>query len=163
MRKYKPSDYKEIIHLVDMDVVYLREDLIFEDKTLKNFTYRVDGIHGCNRSSIIDRNSRKAKILNQLSSLGTVFTSVPYRVLYFSTNLEHVLHNEIQVDDREKMKKAEEFQDQYIEDLDAFKSFICSSDFSVNRAYKESWDFIKEGNNSIKRYTNLDVFLKEYL
>lgn len=162
-RKFKASDYLEVVHLVDMDAVFIPEENIHKDKSLRGFSYKDDGIYANSIENVIERNKKKKDILNLLLSTDKVYGTVPYRVFYFSCNLEHVLHNEIQLDDRLKMKYAAEFEDKYIDDLDGFVDLICNSDFSVKKDYKESWDFIKEDNNSIKRYTNFNIFLKDYL
>ena len=161
--KFRPSDYKEVIHLVDMDACFIQEEKILVDNSLNKFIYRDDCIYAYNKEKVIDRNNRKQSLINLLLSTKTVYTSVPYRVFYFSCNLEHILHNEVDVEDRLKMQYADKFQDQYIDNLDDFIDFICNSSFSVDKNYKESWDFIKQCNNSIKRFTNFNILLKDYL
>lgn len=162
-RKFKPSDYREIIHLIDMDGAYISEDNIYVDESLDNFSYRNEGIYAKNIEDVIERNKRKQKLINLLSSTNIVYNSIPYRVFYFSSNLEHVLHNKIEVEENLKMRYAENFQERYIEDLEGFINFICESEFTVKKEYKASWDFIKRDNNSIKRYTNFNIILEDYL
>jgi len=161
-RKYKPSDYKEVIHLVDMDGAYLDEKNICIDELLNRFSYKDDKIFANNIEHVLTRNSKKQKILNILCSTNKAFKSVPYRVFYFSANLEHVLHNKIDIEDKEKMKYAEKFEDKYIDDLESFINYFCESTFAVKKNYKDSWKFIKENNNSIKRFSNLNIVLDEY-
>lgn len=162
-RKFRPSDYQEVVHLVDMDAVFISEENIYEDKDLDRFVYKDDGIYARNIEKVIERNNRKKKLLNLLLSTNKVYRSVPYRVFYFSCNLEHVLHNEREVEENLKIKYAENFQDRYIDNLEGFVNLICNSSFTVKKDYKESWDFIKQGNNSIKRFTNFNILLNDYL
>ena len=161
-RKFKPSDYKEVIHLVDMDGAFISEDSIHLDRLSDGFSYRNNGIYAPDIQIVKDRNKRKQDLLKLLSTTPKVYTSVPYRIFYFSCNLEHVLHDEIAVSDNDKVQYAEDFQDLYFEDLDGFIDFICNSDFSVNQEYEDSWRFIQQDDNSIKRFTNLDIVLKDY-
>ncbi|WP_028828760.1 hypothetical protein [Proteocatella sphenisci] len=161
-RKFKPADYKEVIHLVDMDAAFVSEDSIHSDTLNNVFSYRNDGIYAPDIQSVKDRNKRKQALLKLLSQTSKVYNSVPYRVFYFSCNLEHVLHNEIEVEDYAKVQYAENFQDLYIDDLEGFIDFICNSDFSVKLDYANSWNFIQENNNSIKRFTNFNIVLKDY-
>ena len=161
-RKFKPADYKEVIHLVDMDAAFISEDNIYLDPLNSKFSYRDDGVYTPNIEYVKDRNKRKQALLKFLSNTSKVYTSVPYRVFYFSCNLEHVLHNEIEVPDDLKIQYAENFQDLYIDNLKGFIDFICNSDFSVNQDYQESWRFIQQDNNSIKRFTNFNIVLKDY-
>lgn len=162
-RKFKPNDYLEVIHLVDMDAVFISEDNIYIDQSIDRFIYKEDGIYARNVESVIKRNNKKKGVLNVLLSTNKVYKSVPYRVFYFSCNLEHVLHNKIDVEEESKIKYAREFQDKYIDDLDGFVDLICNSTFTVDKEYKDSWDFIKKDNNSIKRFTNFNILIKDYL
>lgn len=162
-RKFRPTDYREIIHLVDMDGAFISEDNIYLDESLDEFSYRNEGIYANNIEKVVERNNRKQQLLNLLCSTNIVYNSVPYRIFYFSSNLEHVLHNKIEIQENLKIEYAEEFQERYIEDLEGFVNFICESDFTVKKEYKESWNFIKRDNNSIKRYTNFNIVLEDYL
>ncbi|MGO1369916.1 hypothetical protein [Senegalia sp. (in: firmicutes)] len=162
-RKFKPSDYLEVIHLVDMDAVFISEENIYEDQSANKLIYKEDGIYAKNIESVIKRNNKKKGLLNLLLSTNKVYKSVPYRVFYFSCNLEHVLHDKIEVEEKLKIKYARDFQDKYIDDLDGFVNLICNSIFTVDKEYKDSWDFIKKDNNSIKRFTNFNILLKDYL
>lgn len=162
-RKFKPTDYKEVIHLVDMDGAFISEDKIYLDELLDGITYRNDGIYTNSYEKVIKRNAKKQQLLNKLPSITRVYNSVPYRVFYFSSNLEHVLHNEMEIQEDLKMKFAENFLERYEEDIEGFVRFICNSEFAVKEGYKESWDFIKENNNSIKRYSNFNIVLEDYL
>lgn len=162
-RKFRPSDYLEVIHLVDMDAAFISEENIYQDLSVDKFVYKETGIFSRRTEDVIKRNDKKQRLLNLLLSTSKVYGSVPYRVFYFSRDLEHVLHNKIEVDSDLKMKYAKNFQDKYIDDLDGFVEFICNSSFSVGKEYRESWDFIRRDNNSIKRFSNFDIFLKDYL
>ena len=57
--------------------------------------------------------------------------------------------------DIEKENNAYSFANKYKDNLSGFIDFISNSDFSVQKPYKESWEFIKEGTNSLNRFTNL--------
>lgn len=162
-RKFKSSDYREIVHLVDMDGAFISEENIYKNGNLNKFVYKDDGIYANDVKNVIERNNRKKKVLNSLVSLKKVFGNVPYRVFYFSCNLEHVLHGKRQIDNRLKVEYAEEFQDRYIDDLDGFIELLCDSSFTVKKPYRESWKFIKENNNSLERYTNFNILIQDYL
>lgn len=161
-RKFLPENYQEVIHLVDMDAAFISEDKIFHDNRLDRFFYTEKGIFANDIDKVIKRNKKKQQLLKLMSTTKTVFKSVPYRVFYFSSNLEHVLHNIIDVADQDKRDFAYNFEDDYIDDKVGFIDFMCKSSFSVNKNYKDSWDFICQNNNSMKRYTNIDILIKEY-
>lgn len=48
-------------------------------------------------------------------------------------------------------------------DARGFVEFICSSEFSVNGDFKASWDYIEKDMNSINRYSNFSICIKEEL
>lgn len=161
-RKYAPTDYKEVIHIIDTDGAYIDNEWIFQDESKEKFFYSTDGIYYKNRKDVIDRNKHKRKIIDFLSGLDKVYGSVKYRVFFLSSNLEHVLHDEMNVEDARKIELAKDFESEYEDKVKDFIDFICNSSFSCKENYHESWDFIKRDNNSIKRYTNLDIFVNEY-
>ena len=161
-RKFAPTDYKEVIHIIDTDGAYIDDSWIFQDETKEKFFYSPDGIYYKNRDDVIERNKHKRKIIDSLLGIKTVYGSVKYRVFFLSSNLEHVLHDEMNVEDAKKIDLAKAFESEYEDSTKDFISFMCNSSFACKENYKESWDFIKQDNNSIKRYTNLDIFINEY-
>lgn len=80
------------------------------------------------------------------------------QVYFFSTNLEHVLHNIQNAKDEDKLKLAEKFEDKFYENPHNFIEFINDSEYALNDTYSETWNFIKQNNNSLKRYTNFNLF-----
>ncbi len=79
---------------------------------------------------------------------------------YFSCNLEHVLHDKINMDDNFKMEVAEKFADTYYGREHEFINFIRNDEFAVTGDFKETWSFIKKGNNSLRRYCNFHLFFE---
>ena len=77
--------------------------------------------------------------------------------------LVYVLHDEREVERDLKIKYSEASQDKYIDNLDDFVDLICNSDFTVKKEYKEGWEFIKNDNNSLNRFTNFNILLDDYL
>jgi len=79
---------------------------------------------------------------------------------YFSCNLEHVLHDEQNLDDNLKSRYSYDFEDKYYGRELEFKSFIQDSIFSVKGDYNETWNFIKSDNNSLNRFSNFGLFFE---
>ena len=107
----KKSDIIRIVHLIDMDGAYIKSDQI-QVEEVEEFVYSESAIIANEVERVIERNSRKQQVLNRLS-LCPKIAGIPYSMYYFSCNLEHVLHNEINLADELKMVYAERFSDSY--------------------------------------------------
>ncbi|MGL5278040.1 MAG: hypothetical protein ACRC8M_03015 [Cetobacterium sp.] len=152
---------KVVIVIVDMDGAYINEDAIKQSSEIQEFKYTETYILAPRIEKVVERNERKAKNLNVLSCLNRINVSLDYSLYYFSCNQEHVLHNLIGVPDNQKKFFAEKFNDQYEDNFDEFKDFIRSEEFAVKGSYLETWEFIKKDNNSLKRFSNIHLLLKE--
>lgn len=161
-KHYSAKDFKQIIHIVDMDGAYIPDEKIVFDSECEKISYESDGIHTSDQQKIVERNKQKKGNLQRLKVTGQIW-NVPYRVYYMSCNLDHVLHNKRNSSDDEKEADAYGFAKKYKNDVKGFVDFICDSEFSVNGDYKESWKHIEEGMNSIERYTNLGICIMEEL
>jgi len=71
-RHYKASDFKQIIHVVDMDGAYVPNDVIAEDASLMDVLYKEDGIYTRDAQSIIKRNEQKRENLFRLRTQGVI-------------------------------------------------------------------------------------------
>ena len=56
---YKAKDFKQIIHIVDTDAVFIPDEKIIEDESAKEILYQSDGIHTQKPDEIIERNLQK--------------------------------------------------------------------------------------------------------
>lgn len=75
--------------------------------------------------------------------------------------MEHVLHNISQdLTDEEKEDLAFEIADRYSENPEEFLHLLYNADFYVPGTYEETWKFIMEGGNSLKRYCNISLFFE---
>ena len=77
----------------------------------------------------------------------------PYEIYYFSRNMEHVLHDRAEnLTDDEKEDLAFDIADQYTDQLEKFLEYLHDDGFYVCGTYKDTWEFIMDGNNSLNRY-----------
>ena len=162
MRKYglHRTDLLKIIHLVDMDGAYVPEAAIRYGDTDK-LVYGLDEICAPKGNRIAERNRNKASVMNRLCTSHEI-ASVPYGLYYLSRNMEHVLFDDMDdLLDEQKMEYADAFADRYGEDPMGFVSFMSKSAFAVPGSYRETWLFIKEGTNSLHRWSNLHLALPE--
>ncbi|MFS0774836.1 hypothetical protein ABC255_02190 [Neobacillus sp. 3P2-tot-E-2] len=153
---FKKSDLLKVIHLIDTDGAFVRENYIQEDD-VDGFIYSPAFIKARKVESVLQRNQKKSAILNKLCTCSKV-SDIPYSMYYFSCNLEHVLHNECNMDDSKKDEVASEFTDKFFGIEEEFVEFIRNDEFAVPGDYKETWDFIKRDNHSLKRHCNFHLF-----
>lgn len=139
---FKKTDFKEIIHIVDMDGAYINDKYIKEDKTALHPIYHDKAILTCNKGDIEDRNRQKRMILDKLYGYKEIW-NIPYRVFYMSCNLDHVLYNKQNSSEAEKEKDSYAFARTYRNNLTDFLHFITRSDFSVMTGYEESKCLLK--------------------
>lgn len=153
---FTSRDFQEIIHIVDMDGAYIPDGCVTENDSAVSLVYSDAGIETRTPSAVIARNRQKRQNLDKLCASDQVW-NVPYRIFYMSCNLDHVLYNKRNSSDAEKENHSYAFARRYRDDIEGFQKFITSSDFSVVMGYRESWEFIKEGTESLKRHTNLGL------
>lgn len=159
----KPEHFERIIHIVDTDGAFVAEDYVVQGDVDAPF-YTLDKILCPVRENIIERNSRKAKNLSRLASTPTIW-KVPYNAYYMSCNLDHVLYNKQNSNDKDKENDAIKFALHYRESIPDFIDFISKSDFSykmkpelsLTENHKESWKEIQVGKNSLERRTNFGL------
>jgi len=163
MSKYgfRPKDMLKIIHLFDTDGAFVQESSVVYDGKHK-LHYALDSILTNQVKNIVKRNIKKARILNKLSTLPKV-SKIPYAGYYFSRNLEHVLHENIEhLEDSKKRDLAYAFADTYEnKSCKEFIQFFSSKSFAVTGTHSETWEFIKKNTNSLYRHSNFHLCLKE--
>lgn len=146
-----------MIQLVDLDGVFIDSSKVVKSNELK---YEEDRILANNPQEIIDRNNRKSQILNRLITLPKVWKIVDYKVYFFSCNLDHIIHNERNLDDNLKYDYSSQFAIQYKDDIKGFIEFFSNQSFSLHGEYSETWKFVKQDENSLKRFTNFNLLFE---
>lgn len=178
-----PKHVCEIIHIIDVDGVYIKDDRIIQHTSFANgirVKYVEDAILAINPHEIVDRNSRKRKNIDALldfqitgfeiqrfcdTELGnkptTKATCVPYSLYFFSCNLDHFICRNANLDRYNKIAKADEFARNHGNDLISFMEYLNSDSAAINdMTHSESWNFIKQDNNSLNRFTNIGLLIK---
>ncbi len=104
---------------------------------------------------IVDRNKKKAELLFKLYRTGKI-RGIPYRVYYNSRNLEHALYGIMEdMSDEEKRDRADDFADEYEDNLEGFIELITSEEISVSGTYQQTWKYIERDCHSLERHTNM--------
>lgn len=161
--KVKKSDILSIIHLMDIDGAYIKDEkyMVEDNQVKKGFKYYPSEIHAYSKDKIITRNNKKSGVMNVLSSTNQI-SAIDYRAYYFCCNLDHILYNEANLESSLKIDYAYDFQDEYFDNETEFINFMLNSDFTVKGEYKETWDFLKEKINSLGRYSNFHLFFSDF-
>ena len=159
--KIFPKDINEIIQIVDMDGAYIPDNdiVLFDDPNSEEKPfYSQSSIICSNVDYMITRNLRKRENFDYLCSLNAIKVkqkTVPYSVYFFSSNIDHFLHNDANLSCKKKCSLAEQFAKGFIGKTEDFIKYI--SDSSVGDTYEASWQYIKQGHNSLQRHTNLKL------
>lgn len=157
------EDILKVVQLIDTDGAFVDSSQILQSKNGKT-EYSDSCIRAKNRDRLIRRNISKRQIVYQLMHMEQLPGSYLYEIYYFSRNLEHVLHNISEdLSDDEKEELAFKTAMRYRENPESFLDFLRTEDFFVPGTYAETWKFIMEKGNSLRRYCNLAVFFEQLL
>ena len=157
-----------------MDGAYIDDNDIIFNPAKSEIIYKLDKILAKNPKDLKYIHKNKRMVLDLLSRLTEVTVTMinlgveeirpqaiklPYRIYYFSRNLEHVLHNIISNLTKEQKKDlSNKFEEEYDGDVEKFLHFI--SQYAVSGNYSETWDFIKQNKNSLNRHCNIHLFFQ---
>ena len=124
-------------------------------------------VYGETAEAVKTRNEQKAANIRHLLTLDTIKVdskTCPYSVYFFSSNIDHYLHDKLYLSGREKIAKAESFADLCDEDPEWFIRRICQHSQALKgMTREESWAYIMEGTNSVKRHTNFNLYIENLL
>lgn len=165
---YSITDVNLIVHIMDTDACSIDECNIVESD--KN-EYQKTIVNTTSKNNILNRNRKKLAILKIVSSLNYLSFNinnsslcVPYTPYYMSCNLEHVLHNNPNIDTfDEKEYYSMKFSVKYLNKISEFVEFINSTNVGTNLSFTESWNNILRPENALKRETNLNLFVNDYV
>ena len=174
--RYLPSDLYRIIMITDTDGAYIDDADVCqlapeEDERKEHILYTPEGIRAANPEKIRERNAKKRETMDFLArdlynSRLKVFkgenTSVtkPFSIYYFSCNLDHYLHGVQNMDGSRKFDAADRFSVECTDDPGLFARRIQDPAIA-GMTYEESWDYIRQGRNSLQRHTNLGLLVDE--
>ena len=85
---------------------------------------------------------------------------------YFETyisakNMNRLIRRNISKPDDEKESLAYEIAEKYGDHPDEFLELLYDESFHVSGTYRETWEFIMENGNSLKRYSNVSLFFEK--
>ncbi|CAM3227772.1 hypothetical protein FITA111629_11005 [Filibacter tadaridae] len=160
--KFLKKDILLVAQLTDTDGTFLDESKVVVKESVERIKYTEDAIFVPSEKKleqIVERNKMKSQRLKTLVNTNFTLSSIPYKVYYFSCNLDHAIHDLQTIKAEEKIKKAESFADSITDD--AFVEFFNELAIFGEKDFGESWDFIMNEENSLKRSSNFVLFLNE--
>lgn len=166
--KFKPSDILAVLQLTDTDGCMIdNENILIDVNQTSKTSYNLDNIivnSSNQKQKIILRNQIKKRKTEKMVKLHKVCNNYLYQIYYFSRNIELVFLNDLNPIEEDKSKNALRFS---INSRDKYSNIIDTNTPPLNSTiyeerYIESWKFIKEGVNSLRRYSNFALLL-EYL
>lgn len=154
------GDILKVVQIIDTDGAFVPNSLIRQSNIGKT-EYFETYIEAKNKNRLIRRNISKRKIVYHLAHSKNV-AGFPYEIYYFSRNMEHVLHNITKdLTDDEKEDLAFKIADRYSRNPEEFLRLLYDTSFHVPGTYEETWKFIMEDGNSLKRYCNMTLFFEK--
>ncbi len=179
-----PKYVAEIVHIVDIDGVYIDDAQVVAAETeipLEHPIYEDSLIRANDPEKLRERNTRKRANIEMLlgyqkdgfpiqkfydtghgNKATTKAHTVPYSLYYFSCNFDHFVVNDRNLNSYLKVHSADLFARRYGNSLDDFIRYLRNEEAAIKTMpYQESWDMLKEENNSLCRFTNIGLLLKE--
>lgn len=160
---YRWGDLARIVQICDTDGAFIPDDKVVASN--KHLAYGKDRVEAARPEAIRRRNHEKAAAMKQLASIRCLTYKrheVPFKVYFLSRNMEHALHGICDdCTDEEKKRLAHAFRRKYGKKSDDFKALLRSDELAVSGDYIETWRFVGEGTNSLKRGSNLHLVLPE--
>ena len=166
-QKYKQSDILAVMHILDTDGCFIDDEYIEINENQQSKTwYNSDSISVNSekqKENISHRNKKRSINIRTMNSIDSVVgKQYYYQLYYFSRTMEHVIFNEPNPQNETKYTNIEEFiislkisLENYLSD---FSPIITARPYS--NKYKESWQFIEQKTNSLKRYANVPLLFQ---
>lgn len=159
-KKLSSGDIWQIVHIFDTDGTYVPETAIVEGKT-ERFVYSATQICGKNRQQILDRNERKSKLMNYLLGVQEI-RGIPYFCYFMSSNLDHALYDEQNLEDELKGNYADAFYGEFIDREEKFIDFLEDEvSNGVPDSFPASWRYIRDELHSLERHSNLHIYFQQ--
>lgn len=153
------NDILKVVQIIDTDGAFIPSSQVKQSSTEKT-EYFDTHIQAKNKNRLIRRNISKRAIIYHLRKAKEI-AGMAYEIYYFSRNLEHVLHNiSSELTDTEKEELAFKTADYYSQKPIDFLHLLFEDTFYVPGTYEETWDFIMDNGNSLKRYSNMSIFFE---
>lgn len=166
MSHLNKSDICMVIQIVDTDGAFIPDSSVqqapidLDDNMLPR--YEESCILVRNVEKIIERNIQKQSNLRRICVLPTVCGGIPFKVYYFSCNLDHVIHGDANTDGSKKVDFADQFAEMYQREPEQFREFLQEKfPIPCTQEYLPSWTFIEERVHSLECWSNFILAIEE--
>lgn len=159
-RKFLKEDILFVAQLTDTDGVFIDKSKVIVNNSIDRIKYSEESIAVHNQSqidTIVSRNNLKSTKLKALVKTDFTLSNIPYKIYYFSCNLDHVLHGD--PNSEGKAEKADEFANS-MTNSDIHNFFEQQVIYDTGD-YESSWEYIFDDKNSLKRGSNFILLLNE--
>lgn len=156
------EDLSEIVQIVDADGIYIPDENVIYVPGDTSYTEK--NILCNNRHNIIERNKRKKLNLTKLKTTNSIKIndiSIPYRVYYFSCNIDEFTCGNKNLPLNEKTEKADSYSISFESGSDFYDSLSVGNFCAGVTDYKKSWELLKVDLNSLNKGTNITIFLDD--
>ena len=157
----KPSDIERIIHIVDTDGAFIPRNNI-KASDVGRYTYTDEFIEANNPDEAYGRNRRKAAILRVLKDVDKI-DNIKYDIYFVSCNMDHMLFGQINIASQTKSSLADAYVRECKNNPECIFTGVLNPDIAYTSSYEETWQQIQYKTNSLKRHTNMNLYLKEFM
>ncbi len=156
-KKLKKTDILEIVHIFDTDGAYIPETAVIEGKN-SGLRYTTTHIISKDVDKVLARNKMKSEMINYLLDIGNI-KGIYYSGYFMSSNLDHALYNEQELNDELKGEYADAFYEVFKDREKKFVEFLKDEVANgVPNSYPSSWRYIKSELHSLERHSNLHIY-----
>ncbi|MGC8229897.1 hypothetical protein ACP2W0_12875 [Pseudobacillus badius] len=164
--KLKERDLLCVLHLVDIDGIFLSNNRIIVNPEISQQTvYERERIlvkSEKQRERIQARNKKRSLRMRELCRTSTILpTKIHYQMYFFSGHLEHVLFDELNPQQDEKIRMIEDFMDELDRPIEQylllFMDLLDLEEKEYREVYDLTWCKIIENESEIARFTNVPL------
>lgn len=151
------DDFDEIVQISDTDGCFINDSRVIEDLSINKIEYGTDYIKTRDvKSDLVCKH-------NKVNNINNLLISNKIRLFYNSCNIDHVFDNVVNLSRRRKNTLAACAKLRYDANNLKLIEELHNANVSETLDHKASWDYIKQGFNSLSRCSNVIIFLYEHI
>ncbi|MCQ2772963.1 MAG: hypothetical protein MJ238_06825 [Bacilli bacterium] len=157
-KRYDMSMFDEFVHVMDTDGCFIPDSCIVENADFSHIKYREDKIECCsNVKGVVSQHENKRRSIEKMLESGKV------KIYYNSTNIDHAFDKNQNPSSKAKRNLALQTYAKYQGKEQEYIRFLNEINASKTTSYKETWEYIKEGFNSLNATSNIICFLVDHI